>query len=1174
MSAQIYYSPFIPAFSAAGVPIPGAQLYFYYTATLTKAPIWTSSSLSTPLPNPVIAAADGKYPNIYLDGTITYRVRQLDSLGNQIGDDIDPYVPGSAVPPIPTLVTIGTTTTLSPGASATVTNTGTTQSAILNFGIPRGNTGAQGASGAQGATGSTGPAGPIGPIGPTGPGSPILTNVLTECVTASTSDITLSGTQTIAGVPVVVGNRVLVAGQAVPANNGVYVVSAGAWSRSADYDSSAEAIQFTAVLVTGGTEIGQWVMTTAGVTMGVTAQTWVKYNIPNRGIGPWSQFESMVIPLGTDIIQTSDTLAAGSNTGTASALYKLDPEQTPYPAVLQAWITASIAAGTISATAYASADAFMKFWRRKSANNRWFTLAEPEPWSGMFGTPGDGNLSVTTSAVDGSQVWANTGTDVWFNMQCFIDYCVFIAKCGGRIHPGIHRLSQGLQHGYGNTYVGGTFRGAGQAYAGSSAFAGTSFICDTDEDPILNITSDRDALWQNVSFRGPYDTWLLNTTIGYPSSSPRAISAGGAANNFWTGYKSTDKQAWIAPYLRASQDGRYNPAVLVTLGAYDGAKQVATAWAASTAYVERDVREANGNTYQCTYPGTSASSGGPSGTGAAITDGTATWRYLGTTTTDHAKYTAYREPYKPAWLVNPATTAYGNARFGTFCTFRDCYFIGMPTLFASKPCVNASQDDFLTFDRCNFTSFNFGLSAGNNQLRNLNVQACNFGIGNCAITNTVHGNQTGSFKACHINDTGFGASVDVFRVNASYGEPMVFTGCYCEAQFRLGQIIGGGRANMGPIFVGCEWNLTGVHIERGREARHLYAVAAEQVALINEAQLTNTQIPTTFQNCKINTDSVFTAYMEGVRLVDTFMSNIERVGVTVPLYKAHFDNATSGGLIVTALDYVTADHRILFNPHNLDTGAPQSIQCRTDPAYKYGDRSMGIPLAVRAVRAGSAAAYEDMSVPHEASLLLPKGTTAVMSFPNGADPTELHVVWTGATQLTSADYQGFGPGSICIDSRTGTVWSVKSFDPAAGGGPELVATCENNFYIPNGGVKTFVKAIDTTTGTGSLMFRHARLYTPSTPLFGDFTSGSANITNVGTATGSSASLAANILVNDYLQTPQETRGYMTSITKVSTVTPGAPTTNPGTLAMSTNAVKTATGVRLNFFRRPCSANNA
>ena len=56
-------------------------------------------------------------------------------------------------------VTIGSTTTGSTGGSASVTNSGTSSEAVLNFTIPTGNTGQQGATGNTGPTGSTGAAG-------------------------------------------------------------------------------------------------------------------------------------------------------------------------------------------------------------------------------------------------------------------------------------------------------------------------------------------------------------------------------------------------------------------------------------------------------------------------------------------------------------------------------------------------------------------------------------------------------------------------------------------------------------------------------------------------------------------------------------------------------------------------------------------------------------------------------------------------------------------------------------------------------------------------------------------------------------------------------------------------------------------------------------------------------
>ncbi|MBD1394616.1 beta strand repeat-containing protein [Mucilaginibacter glaciei] len=68
----------------------------------------------------------------------------------------------------------------------------------------------------------------------------------------TTGNITLSGTQTVDGIALVAGNRVLVGSQTAPAQNGIYLVATGAWTRVSDADESAELEQAT-VLVTVGT---------------------------------------------------------------------------------------------------------------------------------------------------------------------------------------------------------------------------------------------------------------------------------------------------------------------------------------------------------------------------------------------------------------------------------------------------------------------------------------------------------------------------------------------------------------------------------------------------------------------------------------------------------------------------------------------------------------------------------------------------------------------------------------------------------------------------------------------------------------------------------------------------------------------------------------------------------
>mgnify|MGYP004562065031 CR=1 FL=1 len=65
-------------------------------------------------------------------------------------------------------IEIGTTTTVDPGVSASVTNSGSASAAVFNFSIPKGEKGEKGDAGQDGSQGETGPQGPQGDQGPNG----------------------------------------------------------------------------------------------------------------------------------------------------------------------------------------------------------------------------------------------------------------------------------------------------------------------------------------------------------------------------------------------------------------------------------------------------------------------------------------------------------------------------------------------------------------------------------------------------------------------------------------------------------------------------------------------------------------------------------------------------------------------------------------------------------------------------------------------------------------------------------------------------------------------------------------------------------------------------------------------------------------------------------------------
>ncbi|WP_339492303.1 phage tail protein [Pseudomonas sp. EA_15y_Pfl2_R67] len=93
---------------------------------------------------------------------------------------------------------------------------------------------------------------------------------------ATTANIALSGAQTIDGVVVPAGSRVLVRNQAVAKDNGLYVTAVGAWSRAPDADASIEVTPGLFVHVEQGTANGDsvWQLTTdTPIVLGTTALT-------------------------------------------------------------------------------------------------------------------------------------------------------------------------------------------------------------------------------------------------------------------------------------------------------------------------------------------------------------------------------------------------------------------------------------------------------------------------------------------------------------------------------------------------------------------------------------------------------------------------------------------------------------------------------------------------------------------------------------------------------------------------------------------------------------------------------------------------------------------------------------------------------------------------------------
>jgi len=123
---------------------------------------------------------------------------------------------------------------------------------------------------------------------------------------ASVGNLTLSGAQTIDGVSIIAGDRVLVKDQSTGSQNGIYVAASGSWARSTDADASAEVTAGLFTFVEEGTVNADsgWIVTTNGaITLGTTALTFTQFS----GAGQ--------ITPGTGITKTGNTIALDTSNG-------------------------------------------------------------------------------------------------------------------------------------------------------------------------------------------------------------------------------------------------------------------------------------------------------------------------------------------------------------------------------------------------------------------------------------------------------------------------------------------------------------------------------------------------------------------------------------------------------------------------------------------------------------------------------------------------------------------------------------------------------------------------------------------------------------------------------------------------------------------------------------------
>lgn len=150
-----------------------------------------------------------------------------------------------------------------------------------------------------------------------------------------------ANSQSVDGVTLATGDRILVKNQTTGSENGIYTVNAsGAPTRATDADGSGEILDGTAVWVASGTANGdqRWVMTTLG-----GSAPW----IPGTNATTWTlDFAATSVTAGAGLTGSGQVLAVGAGTGISVAADSVTVDRSTNGAIVPFKYSTNVGDGT------------------------------------------------------------------------------------------------------------------------------------------------------------------------------------------------------------------------------------------------------------------------------------------------------------------------------------------------------------------------------------------------------------------------------------------------------------------------------------------------------------------------------------------------------------------------------------------------------------------------------------------------------------------------------------------------------------------------------------------------------------------------------------------------------------------------------------------------------------
>lgn len=280
---------------------------------------------------------------------------------------------------------------------------------------------------------------------------------LQDVVTATTANITLSGLQTIDGIAVTAGQRVLVKNQTTQSQNGIYTAASGSWSRATDMTTSS---QFNDVAVenatTGGTNSNKAFYQSAhNPTVGTTAIVWTDTSSNAFHNESRKYSEAIQLDCGPNSVATINVTVQGCHMGPAidgSALGGFGKLVGSHTAPSSHYQNVRIVGNMIDSPSDAAIRAYQWDGSVVQGNTITSSVNQTCVWMDTCaGTTIQGNVIVqggTSGVIEGGTKNGGTGTTLQDNAHCIkvtntTDCSVIGNQCAGNDASGIGIQMQG-----------------------------------------------------------------------------------------------------------------------------------------------------------------------------------------------------------------------------------------------------------------------------------------------------------------------------------------------------------------------------------------------------------------------------------------------------------------------------------------------------------------------------------------------------------------------------------------------------------------------------------------------------------------------------------------------------------------------------------------------------------